>query len=180
MKHRKEYEQVRPLLIQLTHRAVKTYHFEWEEAESEIHLAFCLAMRRYDPKRVKLTTYVHLRAWNHILHVVRVRANRSRRASENGVAFDPNEFDVNLVPDQRPSPHRLKEALEVFGGDALMVAYLALHPPKEVAQVLQGCRSDWRTYRRALWCHLLNCGWDQQRVKESFRSVSEALSTLGA
>lgn len=146
-------------------------HHDVQELLSEARLAFCVAYDSHDPAKAKFTTWLALLTRQRLLSWVRPKRNQPfflLHTDESGDGGDCQNRVVS-VPEDKDG-----HWTDGLSADAEIVLDLCLDPPDEVLEATGG-RMWGNLIRKAVWSHLLKCGWGEERVEEAFEEIREEM-----
>lgn len=120
-----------------------------EDLLGEAHVAYCVALQEYNPRRGTITTWVYWRVRGAITHLIRRHKRRMAKLTQHE------------IHENRPAPDDPVQLAATLTGDAGTAARLILRGPRMNPQELAD--------------ELAFMGWSGERIMNTFTQLRKAL-----
>lgn len=145
-----QYRKAERMLHRLVHKYRPLVPEEdYGDLLGEAHVAYCVAVREFDPQRGKITTWVYWRVRGALTHLIRRRLRRKAKLAQHELS------------ERQPAPDDPVRVAAALTGDAGTAARLALQGPGMCPEELAD--------------ELAALGWSGERIVATFAQLRRAL-----
>ena len=137
----------------------KTTGEDWEELFQEASLAYLKAIRSYDPKRGKISTYI----WWCVVSHLKTYLRKEHTLTDHVCSIEDNPADLSVFNSQ---------LFEALTEDSQQIAKTVLKCPKKFVACPRPA-----AYKR-LQRVMLNKGWKAERVQQGIKDLEVVFSSL--
>jgi RNA polymerase sigma factor (sigma-70 family) len=172
-----EYEKYQLLIIERALSFHNTSGLDKEDLIAQGNLIFCMAKKKYDPKRkVKFATYLYTALNNRLFSYVQNQQKHTNKREYNTPVNMPEikQYPKSLVDFKTERLFSLLHSFVFLSKEAEYVISILMKSPGEILNAVENIAP--KTIKSDLQTFLKKKGWKLTKIRETFNELKDVMN----